>query len=80
MVRKLRVVYDGEVFVPQEPCELPEGSIVDIAFEAPTPGEVGPASTADRERVLEQLTARMKANPIAPGAPRLTREQLHDRS
>ena len=35
--------------------------------------------TAERTQLLHNLIARMKANPIPANAPRLTREELHER-
>lgn len=34
---------------------------------------------AERAQAIEELVERMQANPIPPGAPRFTREELHER-
>ena len=46
-----------------------------------SPRIIPPAITdpAARVKAMEELVARMKAQPLPPNAPKLTRDQLHER-
>ena len=72
------IVRDGK-FVPVEPCPLPEAQEVEITIESPR--IIPPAITdpAERAKAMEELVARMKANPLPADAPKLTRDQMHER-
>lgn len=79
MDQKFRAVFQGGAFVPTEPCFLEEGTSVDLVVYI---GSVSPPEITDpheRLELLKRVTARMKANPISAGAPRLSREDLHAR-
>lgn len=79
MVRRLRAVYSGRQLVPQEPCDIPEGAVVDLIVEDAT---VVPARVVDeqeRRSVLRALVERMRNDPFSANAPRWTRDQLHER-
>ncbi len=44
------------------------------------PSSLEPQTDTDgRARILRSMVERMKANPIPAGAPRFTREELHER-
>jgi hypothetical protein len=79
MSRRLRAVYCAGTFLPQEPCDVPEGSEVELIIEGPFifPPEV--KEPEERERVLRATVQRMQQNPIPAEAPPLTREALHER-
>ena len=72
------VVRDGK-FVPVEPCPLQESQEVELTVESPR--IIPPAITdpAARAKAMEELVARMKAQPLPPDAPKLTRDQMHER-
>jgi predicted DNA-binding antitoxin AbrB/MazE fold protein len=76
---RIRAVYREGKFVPVEPCPLPESEEVELTVQSPR--FVPPAITdaAQRAQVMEELVARMKANPLPASAPKLTRDQLHER-
>lgn len=79
MVQSLKAIYRNGAFIPQTPCDLPEGAEVRLIIENPNllpPGEKDPA---ERKRILERMVKRMKDNPIPADAPRFTREELHER-
>jgi|WetSurMetagenome_2_1015567.scaffolds.fasta_scaffold1523003_1 hypothetical protein len=80
MVRRLKALYSGKTLIPQEPCDLPEGAIVELILHgAPIlPPEIG--EPGERARALRAVVARMQRNPLPAAAPRLTREQLHERT
>jgi predicted DNA-binding antitoxin AbrB/MazE fold protein len=79
MRQRLRAVYRRGAFVPQEPCDLPEGSEVELTIQEPliSPPEV--SDPEERKRILKKVVESMKSNPIPADAPRLTRESLHER-
>jgi len=79
MERRLRAIYRGKLLIPQEPCDFPEGAVLDlvVAGSPVVPPDVG--DPAERARILARLTDRMRRNRLPANAPRLTREQLHER-
>jgi predicted DNA-binding antitoxin AbrB/MazE fold protein len=80
MSQTLKAIYRDGAFIPQTPCDLPEGSEVELTI---TETRVMPPQAVDpeaRKRILEGMVARMRANPIPAEAPRrFTREELHER-
>jgi len=80
MAHKLKAVYQGGVFVPQEPCDIPEGLEVELIIQGPLilPPEV--KEDKKRQHILKMVVERMQHNPLPADAPRLTREALHERS
>jgi predicted DNA-binding antitoxin AbrB/MazE fold protein len=79
MPQSVKAVYQKGVFVPQEPCDIPEGLEVELIIHSPAllPPEV--KEIQERKRILKIVVERMQQNIIPTGAPRLTRETLHDR-
>jgi AF2212-like protein len=76
---RIRAVFQDGKFVPQEPCALPESAEVQITVE---PANITPPLITDpeeRKRLLKELVERMKATPLAPDAPKLSRDELHER-
>jgi predicted DNA-binding antitoxin AbrB/MazE fold protein len=75
----LRAVYRNGVFVPATACQLPENSEVELIVQGPviTPPRV--TDPQERTRIRKQVVERMRQDRIASDAPRLTREQLHER-
>ena len=79
MSQTLKAIYRDGAFVPQSPCDLPDGAEVEITVHAPNliPPEV--TDPEERRRLMEELLQNMLDNPIPENAPRLTREELHER-
>ncbi len=79
MFERVKAVYRGGTFVPSSPCDLPEGAEVELAILGPSifPPEV--RNPEERWRILSAIVEQMQHNPLATEAPRLTREELHDR-
>ena len=79
MLNRLRAVYQAGMFIPEEPFDLPENTHVELIVNDPytCPPEI--TDPAERSRILEQIVADMKSNPFPASAPRLTREELHER-
>ena len=79
MIQRIRAVFRDGAFQPSSACEVPEGCEVDLAVTE-SPAHSVPAMAEDeRRRVLREVTARMRDNPIPADAPRFSREQLHER-
>ena len=80
MAHNLKAIYRNGAFIPQTPCDLPEGAEVELtvtATNAPAPLVTDPA---ERQRIMDELIANMRANPLPADAPRrFTREELHER-
>ena len=79
MAQRVRAIYQNGAFIPQEPCDLPENSEVELIIENP---HIIPPTIIDpeeRKRILKRMVERMRANPIPANAPRFTREELHER-
>lgn len=64
MVRKLTARYSGKAFIPQGPCDLPEGSVVDLIIDSPVLSPPTITDKAARSTVLRRIVDRMRANPI----------------
>lgn len=79
MTRQVKAVYRGGAFVPLETCDLPEGSEVHLTIQGSRAVAPTVTEAAERQRILKALVERMQANPIPEGAPRLSREALHER-
>ncbi len=76
MRQAITATYRDGVFYPDEPCDLPEGTTVRVAELSRPPLVSDPE---ERRRILKALVDRMAKNPISADAPKLTREDLHER-
>lgn len=79
MYEYIRAVYEEGVFRPVSPCVFPENSQVDLIVR---PAAVEPPLEPDpqkRREILEQLIERWSTRCLSPEAPRLTRDQMHER-
>jgi hypothetical protein len=76
---RTKAVYRNGAFVPEKACDLPEESEVELFVQGPPviPPEV--TDPEEKQRILEELIESFERNPIPPGAPRFTREELHER-
>jgi hypothetical protein len=74
---RIRAVFRDGKFVPTDPCSLPELAEVQLTVDSPR------AHTQERTgavaATMHDVVQAMMANPIPPGAPRFTREELHER-
>lgn len=76
---RIRAVYRDGKFVPIEPCLLPESEEVELTVQSPRVAAPAITDPAQRVQVMQELVARMQANPLPANAPKLTRDQLHER-
>jgi len=79
MSQRIKAVYHDGAFIPKQPCELPEGSEVELTVEGPlsVPPEI--TDPEERRRFMKTLIERMRQNPIPADAPHFTRDELHER-
>jgi predicted DNA-binding antitoxin AbrB/MazE fold protein len=79
MSQRLKAIYREGAFIPQMPCDLPEGAEVEITIHEANflPPEV--TDPEERKRIMSELIQNMLDNPIPANAPRFTREELHER-
>jgi hypothetical protein len=71
MLEEFDAVYRDGVFVPETPCHLADNTKVRVVV-GEADARVQPALISDpveRQRIIEETLARMRANPIPPGAP-----------
>ncbi len=79
MVQRLKAVYQNGAFIPQVPCDLPEGSKVELTIHDPHTIPPSVPDPEERKRIINRMIERMRANPIPANAPHFTREELHER-
>ncbi|HYG78851.1 MAG TPA: antitoxin family protein [Pyrinomonadaceae bacterium] len=79
MSQTLKAIYRDGAFIPQTPCDLPEGAEVEITIRAPNLLPPKVTDPEERRRLMDELIQNMLDNPIPENAPRLTREELHER-
>jgi hypothetical protein len=93
MTTRIPAIFERGAFVPQSPCEILEGTLVNLSVEIPPPGPEFPVTAGvrlqvngpevtdpeERRRILAGVIKSMRANPIPANAPRFTRAELHER-
>ena len=76
----VRAVFEHGNFVPESPCNLPEGTKVLLALHsrrAVTAPQV--SGTEGQARILRSVVERMQRNPLPANAPRFSRDDMHER-
>jgi len=79
MNRQVKAVYRNGAFVVREPCDLPQESEVNLIIQGPLVLPPVVTDSAERTRILDQVTERMRQNALPMESPRFTREELHER-
>src|SRR5436305_12676883 len=82
MSLRLKAIYRDGAFVPVangEKLNVPENTEVEITVHNPYVLPPTAASEEERERALRELFASWDAHPVRPDAPRLTRDEMHER-
>ena len=79
MTQRRKAIYRDGILELRRPCDLPPGAEVDVLIvsEAAAPPEEPDPSR--RRQLAADLVQRMVTQSLLPSAPRLTRDQLHDR-
>ena len=81
MSLKLKAIYRDGAFVPipnGEKLNVSENAEVEITVHDPHVVSAT-ASDEERERALRELFASWDAHPLRADAPRLTRDEMHER-
>jgi hypothetical protein len=79
---RMKAIYRDGAFVPVtngEKLNVPENTEVEITVHDPYVLPPTAASDEERERALRELLASWDAYPLRPDAPRLTRDEMHER-
>jgi predicted DNA-binding antitoxin AbrB/MazE fold protein len=80
MSQTLKAIYRNGAFIPQTPCDLPEGVEVEITVSASSVIPPIVTDPEEKKRILREVVENMRANPLPADAPRrFTREELHER-
>jgi predicted DNA-binding antitoxin AbrB/MazE fold protein len=79
MSQRIKAVFQNGAFVPQQPCDLPEGSVVELTVYDPYTIPPAIKDRVQRAAMLQELVQRMRDNPIPEAAPSFTRDELHER-
>jgi hypothetical protein len=79
---RLKAIYRNGAFVPVpngEKLNVPENAEVELTVHDPYVVPPTAASETERERALRELFASWDAYPLRADAPRLTRDEMHER-
>ena len=82
MSLRLKAIYKDGAFVPVpngENLNVAENAEVEITVHDPYVVSATATSDEERERALRDLFASWDEYPLRPGAPRLTRDEMHER-
>ncbi|MCC6492920.1 MAG: antitoxin family protein [Pirellulales bacterium] len=79
MYEHVRAVFQQGVFRPVTPCAFPENSELDLMVGPAVLAPPQEQDSAKRKEIRCQLIQLWNARTLAPNAPRLTRDQLHER-
>jgi predicted DNA-binding antitoxin AbrB/MazE fold protein len=79
MIQALKAVYSNGTFLLQTPCDLAEGTEVELSITSPQIASPSISDPETKQRFLKSLIDRIQQNPIPLNAPHLTREMLHER-
>jgi hypothetical protein len=80
MADYFRAVFEHGAFVPETPCDLPEGTKVLLAVHSRT--AVSPPKVKapeERDRILRGVVERMHRNPLPTSTRRFGRDEMHER-
>ena len=75
----IKAVFHNGAFVPQQPCNFPEGAEVELIINAPYTVPPQITDPEERKRVLSEVVESMRNNLFPENAPRFTREEIHER-
>ena len=80
MATLVKAVFEHGAFVPETPCDRPDGARVVLAIERLD--NVRPPEESDpeeRKPILREVVESMQRNPVPLDSPRFTRDELHER-
>lgn len=79
---RLKAIYRDGTFVPLtngEKLNVAENAEVELTLHDPYVLPATATSDAERERAVRELFASWDAHPLRGDAPRLTRDEMHER-
>jgi hypothetical protein len=79
MTYHTKATYRQGAFFPETQFNLPEESEVELVVQGPSIVSPTVTDAEERRRILRQVTDRMRRNPLPADAPKLSRDQLHER-
>jgi hypothetical protein len=82
MSLRLKAIYKDGAFVPisnGDKLNVSENAEVEITVHDPNVVSATATSDEERERALRELFASWDAHPLRSDAPRLTRDEMHER-
>lgn len=85
MTNVVTAVFEHGSFLPDGPCDLPEGTRVVLAIKCIENAEGAKAAPPEveslqkRRRLLREVVQRMMRNPLPPGGPQVKRSDMYDR-
>ncbi len=80
MADVVRAIFEHGAFVPETPCDLPEGTRVLLTVESNAlVSSPMIESPEERARILRRVVERMQQNPIPVDAKPFRRDEMHDR-
>ena len=79
MTQRIRAIFRDGAFRPETPCDFPENSEVDLLVQEATVRGPSVTDVDERLRILRRIAERMQNNPLPSGAPRFSRDELHER-
>jgi hypothetical protein len=82
MSLRLKAIFKDGAFVPisnGDKLNVSENAEVEITVHEPNVVSVTATSDKERERALRELFASWDAHPLRSDAPRLTRDEMHER-
>ena len=79
---RLKAIYRGGAFVPMsngDEVNMPENTEVELTVHDPYLLPATATTAEERGRALKDLVESWKDHPLSANAPRLTRDELHER-
>lgn len=76
---RVHAVFRDGKFVPSEVCHLPESSEVELVVQPPTSCAPTITDPVERKAAMDELIQQMQAAALSPDAPKLTRDEMHER-
>lgn len=80
MIQRVPATFKNGAFVPDEACDLPENTRVEVIVPEESRLPSNGRDEAERKAILQEVVKMIESNPIPVSAPaKFTREELHER-
>lgn len=80
MTQRIPAIYQDGAFVPQVACDFPENAQVNLTVDDGPEVLPPQAEPRDRAEIKRRLLERLRSATLSEDAPKLTRDELHDRA